>query len=97
MIATYDNEYKIVLLGDQSVGIALWIIGKSSIIRRFIDETFEEILLASIGVTFTHKIVTIDGKIIKLNLYDLSGKKAINQVKRNFTRLLRVFTVIVTH
>ena len=71
--------------------------GKSSIIRRFIDETFEEILLASIGVTFTHKLITLDGKIIKLSLYDLSGNALASQARRSSTPSLPASTATATH
>jgi GTPase SAR1 family protein len=41
-------QYKIVLIGDSSVG-------KSSLLRRFADDTFEESYLATIGVDFKFK------------------------------------------
>lgn len=41
-------QYKIVLIGDSSVG-------KSSLLRRFADDSFEESYLATIGVDFKFK------------------------------------------
>lgn len=43
-----DFMYKIVLIGDTSVG-------KSSIMKRFADDSFEESYLATIGVDFKFK------------------------------------------
>ena len=43
-----DFMYKIVLVGDTSVG-------KSSIMKRFADDAFEESYLATIGVDFKFK------------------------------------------
>lgn len=43
-----DFMYKIVLVGDTSVG-------KSSIMKRLADDTFEESYLATIGVDFKFK------------------------------------------
>ncbi len=40
--------YKMVLIGDSSVG-------KSSLLRRFADDSFEESYLATIGVDFKFK------------------------------------------
>ncbi len=44
--------YKIVLIGDSSVG-------KSSLLRRFADDSFEESYLATIGVDFKFKYVLL--------------------------------------
>lgn len=43
-----DFMYKVVLVGDTSVG-------KSSIMKRFADDSFEESYLATIGVDFKFK------------------------------------------
>jgi len=45
-------QYKIVLIGDSSVG-------KSSLLRRFADDSFEESYLATIEVDFKFKYNTI--------------------------------------
>ena len=45
---THNYQYKIVLIGDSSVG-------KSSLLRRFADDSFEESYLATIGVDFKFK------------------------------------------
>lgn len=45
---TQNFNYKIVLIGDSSVG-------KSSLLRRFADDSFEESYLATIGVDFKFK------------------------------------------
>lgn len=45
---TQNYQYKIVLIGDSSVG-------KSSLLRRFADDSFEESYLATIGVDFKFK------------------------------------------
>jgi Ras-related protein Rab-1A len=45
---THEYQYKIVLIGDSSVG-------KSSLLQRFADDSFEESYLATIGVDFKFK------------------------------------------
>lgn len=49
---SHDYSYKIVLIGDSSVG-------KSSLIRRFADDSFEESYLATIGVDFKFKYILL--------------------------------------
>ncbi len=48
MIREYDYLFKVVVVGKSSVG-------KSSIIRRFADNQFQETYLATIGVDFRFK------------------------------------------
>lgn len=48
MIREYDYLFKIVIVGNSSVG-------KSSILRRFADDSFQESYLATIGVDFRFK------------------------------------------
>ena len=55
MIPTPDNELKLVLVGDSSVG-------KSSILIRFVDDLFNESLLSTIGVDFKFRRITVDNK-----------------------------------
>lgn len=43
--ATYDHLFKLLLVGDAGVG-------KSSILLRFTDDTFDEHLQSTIGVDF---------------------------------------------
>jgi len=45
---TQQFQFKTVLIGDSSVG-------KSSLLRRFADDSFEESYLATIGVDFKFK------------------------------------------
>ncbi|MCB0370842.1 MAG: hypothetical protein KDD45_15825 [Bdellovibrionales bacterium] len=45
---TQQFQYKVVLIGDSSVG-------KSSLLKRFADDSFEETYLATIGVDFKFK------------------------------------------
>lgn len=47
----FDHLLKIILIGDASVG-------KSSLLLRYIDDTFEENYICTIGVDF--KIKTIE-------------------------------------
>jgi GTPase SAR1 family protein len=48
MIKEYDYLFKIVIIGNSSVG-------KSSLLRRFADDQFQESYLATIGVDFRFK------------------------------------------
>ena len=57
----YDYLFKVLLLGDSGTG-------KSSLILRYTDDTFNSSLVSSIGVDFKVKKKEIDGKIIKIQI-----------------------------
>lgn len=57
---------KILLLGDFSVG-------KTSLIRRYIDKTFDDSYLTTIGVKISEKELTIDDVDLKLLIWDVEG------------------------
>ncbi len=59
MDTEYDHLFKIVIVGNSSVG-------KSSILMRLTDDTFTESYLTTIGVDFRFKTMHIGKKIIKL-------------------------------
>ena len=63
-----SSKFKIVFLGDQSVG-------KTSIINRFIYDTFEDVYQATIGIDFLSKPVYVDDKTIRLQLWDTAGQE----------------------
>ncbi|MHA1301052.1 MAG: Rab family GTPase [Candidatus Helarchaeota archaeon] len=64
-----DNKYvfKILLLGDGAVG-------KTSLLRRFIDNTFDPDYKGTIGVQFMTRTVLIKNNIIKLVIWDVAGQ-----------------------
>jgi small GTP-binding protein len=49
-------------------------VGKTSLVRRFVDSIFDERYLTTIGVKIDRKDVTINGKSITLMLWDLAGE-----------------------
>lgn len=62
------NKYKIIFLGNQSVG-------KSSIINRYTHNNFDEAYQATIGLDFQSKNNIINGTNIRLLLYDTAGQE----------------------
>ena len=57
----YDYLFKVLLLWDSGTG-------KSSLILRYTDDTFNSSLVSSIGVDFKVKKKEINGKIIKIQI-----------------------------
>ena len=64
----YDAIYKIVLFGDGGCG-------KTTLAQRFLTDLFVSDSKMTIGVEFEVKALEIDGKKIKLQIWDFGGEE----------------------
>ena len=73
-------EYKIITLGDCSVG-------KTSIIKRYITDTFDEDTAPTLGITHSFKILEVghDSKI-KLSIIDTNGQEKYKYLSVSYFR-----------
>ena len=76
---SFDHIFKILLIGDAGVG-------KSSILLRFTDDTFEEQMASTIGVDFRVKTVAIGGKKNKLTIWDTAGQERFRTLTSSYYR-----------
>ena len=71
---------KVVLLGESGVG-------KTCIIARFINNTFEENLISTTGASYAGKTMTFDeyeGKSIKFEIWDTVGQEKYRSLTKIF-------------
>src|SRR5580700_2768865 len=61
-------------------------VGKTSLVRRFVDSIFDERYLTSIGVKIDRKDMNIDGQSLTLMLWDLAGEDDLAQLKVSHLR-----------
>ena len=79
----YDYQKKICLLGDPAVG-------KTSLIRRFVEDTFEEDYVSTIGTNVMSKMVNLytpetgETTKIKLMIWDIAGQKNISDIHASY-------------
>merc|ERR1719379_3281515 len=71
--------FKLLLVGDSCVG-------KSSLLLRFIDNTFSEQFISTIGVDFKIKTIEIGGKVIKLQIWDTAGQERFRTITTSYFR-----------
>lgn len=76
-----DFARKICLLGDFGVG-------KTSLVSRFIRNTFSERYMTTVGVKVDSKEVSIgaDADPIKLVIWDIAGKSALDALNQTYLR-----------
>ena len=71
---------KVVLLGESGVG-------KTCIIARFINNTFEENIISTTGASYAGKTMTFDeyeGKSIRFEIWDTAGQEKYRSLTKIF-------------
>ena len=80
MPTAYDHQFKIVIIGDTGVG-------KSSILKRFVDGTFTSVASnASVSIDFKHFMLEIGKYIIKLQIWDTAGQEIHHSLNKIYYR-----------
>ena len=72
-----DRIYKILLIGDSNVG-------KTSIILRFTDNTFDNTGISTLGVDVKCKFVSYNNIKIKLIIWDTAGQERFRGLAKNY-------------
>jgi small GTP-binding protein len=72
-----SSAKKIVLVGHFGVG-------KSSLIRRFVQNSFSDDYLVTIGVHILKKVVEINSQLTTLVIWDIEGKEEIQKVRTSY-------------
>jgi small GTP-binding protein len=83
----YQYIFKLILIGNSGVG-------KSSIIQRYMKQTFEESYKCTIGVDFLMKSLQIKGKTVKLQLWDTAGQEKYKSMVSSYYRGANVALVV---
>jgi Ras-related protein Rab-8A len=86
----YDYLIKLMLIGDSGVG-------KSSLLLRFSDDSFDMNCTPTIGIDFKLRTIELDNKKIKLQLLDTAGQERFKTITtahyRNAMGILLVYDI----
>ncbi|AWP08802.1 putative EF-hand calcium-binding domain-containing protein 4B-like [Scophthalmus maximus] len=74
-----DRLFKIVLVGNSSVG-------KTSLLRRFCDDSFHPGTSATVGIDYSVKTITVDSSQVALQLWDTAGQERYRSITKQFFR-----------
>ncbi|KAB5543497.1 hypothetical protein PHYPO_G00079870 [Pangasianodon hypophthalmus] len=74
-----DHLYKILVIGDLGVG-------KTSIIKRYVHQTYSTNYRATIGVDFALKVLNWDSETVRLQLWDIAGQERFGNMTRVYYR-----------
>ncbi|ETO27178.1 hypothetical protein RFI_09954 [Reticulomyxa filosa] len=75
----FDYLFKLVLIGDASVG-------KTALLHRFADDSFDDNYISTVGVDFRFRTVTLDKKLVKLQIWDTAGQERFRQITSAYYR-----------
>ena len=73
----YDYIMKLILLGDSSVG-------KTNILTKYLKNFFDPDSKATVGVEFGTKSVEIEGKKIKVQIWDTAGEERYKSITSTY-------------
>lgn len=76
---TYDVLYRLVLIGDSGVG-------KTAILLRYSDNMFNTSFITTIGIDFRIKTIEVNGKRVKLQIWDTAGQEQFHSVASSYYR-----------
>lgn len=85
--AAGTHKYKLVFLGEQAVG-------KTSIITRFMYDTFDNNYQATIGIDFLSKTMYLDDRTVRLQLWDTAGQERFRSLIPSYIRDSSVAVVV---
>eukprot|EP01087_Luapelamoeba_hula_P023862 TRINITY_DN8885_c0_g1_i1.p1 TRINITY_DN8885_c0_g1~~TRINITY_DN8885_c0_g1_i1.p1 ORF type:complete len:200 (+),score=37.87 TRINITY_DN8885_c0_g1_i1:94-693(+) len=87
----YDYLFKILIIGDSGVG-------KSALLVRYCDDTFNDTFISTIGVDFKIKTIEVEGKNIKLQIWDTAGQERFRTITSSYYRgshgVILVYSVV---
>jgi small GTP-binding protein len=72
-------QKKVCMLGSFSVG-------KTSLVRRFVDSIFDDTYHTTIGVKVDKKIVNVNGDDVTLVLWDIHGEDVYQKMRMSYLR-----------
>ena len=78
-VVRHDYLFKLLMIGDSGTG-------KSSLIMRFAEDSFNGSFISTIGVDFKIKTVDVDGSKIKLQIWDTAGQERFRTIVSSYYR-----------
>ena len=72
-----NHTFKILTIGESGVG-------KTCILRRFVENKFLKNHLATIGIDFKTKSITVQGIQIKLKIWDTAGQERFRNITNQY-------------
>lgn len=79
-----DHLVKVLLIGDASVG-------KTSLLRRYSEDTFSTNFIASVGIDFKMRTINLGSRVVKLQIWDSYGGERFRTIAQAYCRAAHGF------
>ena len=77
-----DNSNKGIFISLITLGESM--VGKTSLISKYIEDIFEDSLVTTIGFDFKLKTIIKNNKIIQLKIWDTAGQERFNSIQKQY-------------
>ena len=84
---TYDEKIKLMVIGETRVG-------KTSLIKKYTKNEFGGAYLTTVGIDFQEKIIKIDDKVVKLQIWDTAGEERFRNIAKNYFHTSNGFLLV---
>ncbi|KAK8885023.1 hypothetical protein M9Y10_044151 [Tritrichomonas musculus] len=78
-MSDYSHCFKFILIGSSGVG-------KTSILKRLVDDQFSSDVQSTIGVEYSSTFFEINGEQIKLQIWDTAGQERFRSIAKSYFR-----------
>ena len=78
-IQKYEDSINIIIIGDTNVG-------KTTLMKRYINDKFTENIIPSLGIELYRKIKEINGKKYLIKIWDTCGQERFKALTQNYYR-----------
>jgi Ras-related protein Rab-8A len=75
----FDLQIKLLMIGDSGVG-------KTCLLLRYANDSFSPTFITTIGIDFKIKTITLDDKVIKLQIWDTAGQERFRTITTSYFR-----------
>jgi len=76
-VSAVHQRFKFITIGDTCVG-------KSCLLLQYTDKKFRSELDPTIGCDCSTRIIVIDGKLTKINIWDTTGQEVYRSIKKGY-------------
>ena len=76
-IGEKDYRFKITVVGDPAVG-------KTTLVKKYTTGSFQKDYIATLGAQFSNYEEKIEGKQVKLTIWDIAGQEIFEMMRRKF-------------